>query len=58
MDELQARLRMATDSFDELYTKSRRATGLSLADAEELEFVKMEIQLIQAAALTALARRQ
>lgn len=48
---------MATDSFDELYTRSRRS-GLSLADAEELEFVKMEIQLIQAAALTALARRQ
>lgn len=57
MDEAQLRVKVLADNFEALY-ENQRLGKLSLADAEMLEFMKIEIQLVQAAALVKLARRQ
>lgn len=56
-EESKLRCEDASDRFELLYEKSRMGK-FGLVDAEELKFLEVEIQLIQAMALTALARRQ
>lgn len=57
IEEASVRCENAADRFELLFARSRQGK-FGLVDAEELKFLEVEIQLIQAEALTALARRQ